>query len=211
MEIPTLLRQAEHEALKGISLSGSILDLGGGGNADYRSLIGGEHTFTTVDLGQKADIQHDLEELLPLADASYDHALLINVLEHIYDFRQLLAEAVRVTKPGGTLVIVVPFLFPVHPSPNDYWRFSGQTLEREMERVGLTIERLTPLGTGVFSARSVMLDRLMPGPVRALGLLVRPLIIGTDRLFTALAHALGKKYDPADYALGYALIARNGR
>jgi len=208
MAIPTLLREAEHQALKEVSLSGSILDLGGGGNADYRGFIGGEHTFTTVDLNQKADIQHDLEKPLPLPDNSYDNALLINVLEHIYGYQELLKETVRVVRPGGKIVIVVPFLFPIHPSPSDFWRFSKETLERECAKLSLTVETLRPLGTGVYAAQFVMMDRLTPSPIRFLAYyLIRPLVHLADRIFTATARLLGKKYDPTDYALGYVLVA----
>lgn len=211
MAIPTLLRLAEHQALDGLILDGSILDLGGDTRSDYRALIKGAHTFTTVNLDDKTkpDISHDLEQPLPVADASYDHVLLINVLEHIFNYRQLLAEAVRVVKPGGTVVIVVPFLFPIHPSPNDYWRFTAETLRKECALVGLTVEKLTPLGSGVFAARYLLLDRLMPALLRACTFWFdRHVITARDALFTRLARALGKKYDPSDYALGYAVVAR---
>ncbi len=188
-----------------------MLDLGGDDRADYRKLIGGTHTFTTVNMDEKArpDILHDLEKPLPVGDASYDHVVLMNVLEHIYNFRQLLSEAARVTKPGGKIIIVVPFLFPLPPSPNDYWRFTAQTLRKECEGLSLTVEKLETLGTGVSSAQYVMIDRLMPGPVRFIAFYVcRPLAYSFDALFTATARVLGKKYHPSDYALGYCLVGR---
>jgi ubiquinone/menaquinone biosynthesis C-methylase UbiE len=156
----------------------------------------------------KPDIFHDLEEPLPVASASYDHVLLINVLEHVFNYRQLLAEAARAVKPGGTVVIIVPFLFPIHPSPSDYWRFTAETLRKECALAGLTIDTLAPLGGGVFSARYLLLDRLMPGLVRACVFWYDQHVIRAgDAIFTRFARLLGKKYDPADYALGYAVIA----
>jgi SAM-dependent methyltransferase len=211
MEIPTLLRQAEHRELSYLTLEGTILDLGGDDRATYRTCIKGTHVYTTVNLDDKAqpDIMHDLEKPLPIQDASYDHVLLINVLEHIYKYRELLCEAERVVAPGGTVVVVVPFLFPLHPSPQDFWRFSGETLRRECGAVGLEVEDLVPLGSGVFAARYTMLDRLLPGFVRLAGYYtLRPVAVLIDALFAKLAQLLKKKYDVSDYALGYLLVAR---
>lgn len=211
MRIPTLLRQAEHMALKRITLNGSVLDLGGDVRSEYRMLLKGKPSFTVLNLDPKAspDIVHDLEKALPLKDDSYDHVLLINVLEHIYEYRQLLREALRVTKPGGTIVIVVPFLFPIHPSPDDFWRFSKNALRREIEALGGEVVSCEALGSGVCAAQYVMSDRLMPLPVRAFGwYIVRPFVLLADYLFTRIARMTGRKYDPSDYALGFTVIAK---
>lgn len=211
MEIPSLLRRAEQQALAGVTLSGNVLDLGGDSRSAYRSLFQGDHTFTTVNMDEKArpDVFHDLEEALPFPDQTYDGVTLINVLEHVFAYRELLKESLRVLKPGGQLVIVVPFLFPVHPSPRDYWRFTDTTLERELALLDLQDFRITALGSGMFAARYVLLDRLLPALLRlinslTLRFLVRPL----DRAFEILARVLGKKYSRTDYALGYIVVAR---
>lgn len=211
MRIPSLLRLAEHEALSRITLDGAVLDLGGDVRSEYRMLISGAHVFTTVNLDGEAqpDVRHDLEKPLPFADASYDHVLLINVLEHVFNYRQLLSEATRVAKPGGSVIVVVPFLFPIHPSPHDYWRFTEEALRKECALAGLTIEQIESLGTGVFAARYVALDRLLPDALRFLDYYTaRYLARVLDASFTALAHLLCKKYRPAEYALGFVVRVR---
>lgn len=45
---------------------------------------------------------------LPFADHSFDKVILAEVLEHLVDDRSGLAEAVRVTRPGGMIAISVP-------------------------------------------------------------------------------------------------------
>ncbi len=211
MTIPSLLRLAEHKALSAVSLTGKVLDLGGEKKSAYPSYIGG--IFSTVvlnlDPAGKPDIVHDLEMPLPIASEAYDGVLLINVLEHVYNYRQLLAEAVRVLKSDGTLVVVVPFLFPVHPSPKDFHRFTAEALRAECSRLSLTDVRIEVLGSGVFAAQYLLVDRLMPLPVRVLYYFsVRYFVALFDAVFTHLARLFGKKYDPAHYALGYCLTAK---
>lgn len=45
---------------------------------------------------------------LPFPDDSFRIVTLLNVLEHVPDYRMVLAEAVRVLRPGGRLFVVCP-------------------------------------------------------------------------------------------------------
>jgi SAM-dependent methyltransferase len=45
---------------------------------------------------------------LPFADNTFQFVSLLNVIEHVPDYRQVLAEAVRIVRPGGKLLIVCP-------------------------------------------------------------------------------------------------------
>jgi ubiquinone/menaquinone biosynthesis C-methylase UbiE len=45
---------------------------------------------------------------LPFADDAFDKVVLAEVLEHLQDDRAGLAEAIRVTRPGGMIVVSVP-------------------------------------------------------------------------------------------------------
>lgn len=207
----TILRKAEHRALAGFPLSGRVLDLGGDKRSEYRTMFSGDFSITTVNMLPEAepDILADLEGPLPIEDASYDAVLLINVLEHVFEYRALLNECARVVKPGGAIVVVVPYLFPYHASPSDFHRYSAEALARALAASGFAESRIVPLGSGVMSARLVLLERLLPGPVQSmLSLVLHPLARAFDALFTGLAGLLGKQYRPADYALGFFASAR---
>lgn len=206
----TILREAELAALRSVELSGKVLDLGGEKRSDYSRVFGGSFVTTTVNVapGSGADIIADLEQPLPIEAGSYDGVLLLNVLEHIFEYRALLGETARVLKRGGQVVIVVPYLFPHHPSPSDFHRYSAEALRRSLEASDFSNIKIKALGTGVFAARYLMLERLLPGSVQQMiGWLTHPLARLADWLFTNLARALGKQYDPADYALGYLATA----
>lgn len=210
MSIPSLLRLAEHKALSSITLSGRVLDLGGDKNSEYLRFLQGHFTTTTLNMSEQArpDILHDLEKPLPVQDGEHDHALLMNVLEHVFEYRQLLREAFRAVKPGGSVTVLVPFLFPVHPSPQDYHRFTGSALQKELELVGAKDITVLPLAGGVLRVRYLMLDRLMPKPIRFISFYsCRYLVEFGEVLLSFVSKMLGKKYQSSTYALGYLVRA----
>ena len=211
MSIPSLLRSAELDALAAIELHGNVLDLGGVKDSSYLRVFKGDFAVTTVNIDAKAapDIMCDLERPLPVGDGTYDHALLINVLEHVFGHKALLQETARVLKPGGSAVIVIPFLFPVHPSPEDYHRLTESALRRELQVVGFKDIRVTPLGAGVFSAQYLLIDRLLPSILRFIAYYtIRYAVLTLDAVFSATACASGRRYQPSDYALGFCAVAR---
>ncbi len=63
-------------------------------------------------------------EALPFADGSFDAALSLSVLEHVRDPFQCSRELLRVVKPGGTILVDVPLLQPVHGYPSHYYNMT---------------------------------------------------------------------------------------
>jgi SAM-dependent methyltransferase len=207
----TILREEEHKALKGIELSGKVLDLGGDKRSEYKNLFVGDFKITTVDINPKADpdITANLEEPLPIADASYDAALLINVLEHIYEFKQVISETSRVLVSGGKVVIVVPYMFPNHPSPGDYHRFSQTALEKLLNAAGFEEIEVKALGSGVYAARLLFLERLLPSSLQNFFAPISHTVARiNDGFMTSIANTSRKKYRASDYALGFLVTAR---
>jgi SAM-dependent methyltransferase len=56
----------------------------------------------------KASIQHGVGEAIPHPDCSFDLVFSSNVLEHVDNPPKVIAEIIRVLKPGGYAQIVVP-------------------------------------------------------------------------------------------------------
>lgn len=69
-------------------------------------------------------------EALPFEDQSVDRLLSIAVLEHVAEPHRHIAEFHRVLKPGGTLLVYIPFLQPFHASPHDYQRYTDVGMRR---------------------------------------------------------------------------------
>jgi len=61
-----------------------------------------------------------------------DGVLCEMVLEHVLDARAALREIERVLRQGGRVYLALPFLWPCHASPHDYWRWTASGLEREL-------------------------------------------------------------------------------
>jgi hypothetical protein len=153
METKSLLRKEEYRMLSVLSIDGPILDIGGSKKSGYHELIQGTHTITVgnIDESYGTDVIFDAQKKWPFEEAVYSGVLLINVLEHIYDYRTVLNESFRVLKKGGRTISITPFLFPVHGCPSDYFRYSKFALEKMFAEAGFESVTIKELGTGVHS------------------------------------------------------------
>lgn len=78
------------------------------------------------------DYQYDIHDL-KFEDNSFDVAVCLSILEHIPYPKKAIAELHRVLKPGGRIWVQLPFAYPYHEGPQDYWRVSPQGLRIWME------------------------------------------------------------------------------
>lgn len=197
----SIFRDIAYKELAGIKIDGTILDIGGQKNADYHKLIPGHHTFFSVNLEGQADELIDIEKnTLPYKDAEFDAILMINVLEHLYNYDFALQEASRVLKAGGQMICVVPFFINLHPSPNDYFRFTKQALEKIFSSFNFKDVSINELGKGFFIARYYLLQRFLPP---FLDYLFRPLAKLAEYKLNFLSKLLGRQYNSKEYPLGY--------
>jgi len=80
-----------------------------------------------IDPASKPDMVADAQAL-PFPDNSFGVVICREVLEHVKDPKQVLAELYRVLQPGGTLLLSTRFMFPIHEAPEDRWRFTRYVL-----------------------------------------------------------------------------------
>lgn len=92
------------------------------------------------------DIEANLNEPLPLKDSDFDTIILSEVLEHIAEPEILWKEMARILKPGGKILIGVPFLYKIHESPHDYYRYTEFSLRNFSKKNSLEIISLEGIG-----------------------------------------------------------------
>jgi len=66
---------------------------------------------------------------LPYPDETFDFVVSEFVIEHVAgDLQHAINECRRVLKPGGIVVHLTNFIYPIHGAPYDYWRFTPYAL-----------------------------------------------------------------------------------
>lgn len=128
--------------------SGTLLDVGAGDRWIAQHLRAGvgyvalDYPATGRDLyGARPDVFADARRL-PFADAVFDGAICLEVLEHVSDPALVVAEIARVIRPGGTVWLSMPFLYPLHDAPYDFQRYTEFGLRRDIERAGMRVVAL---------------------------------------------------------------------
>ncbi|MDI1300785.1 MAG: class I SAM-dependent methyltransferase [bacterium] len=84
---------------------------------------------------------------LPLDADSADVVLLLDVMEHLENPDTVMSEIHRVLRANGKLLLQVPFLYPLHDEPRDFWRLTIHGLNELGSRHGLKPEVIYPRGT----------------------------------------------------------------
>jgi SAM-dependent methyltransferase len=60
---------------------------------------------------------------------TFDVIVLSEVLEHVHSPHLAIANIRAALREGGRLILTVPFLFPIHERPHDYYRYTRYGLE----------------------------------------------------------------------------------
>lgn len=151
---------------------------------------------------------------LPLQDGSADTVLLLDVLEHLRHPQAALAECARVLRPGGRLLLAVPFLYPVHDAPHDFQRLTEFGLVRDAAAAGLQLESVTATPSSMDTLGALASMALAGSAYEAWcrrrpGLLLAPLLVLAVPLVNLLCWVVGRLLPPwRAFALGYELVAR---
>lgn len=153
-----LRRHFIERAISSFSAKGRVLEIGSG--QDWR------YCPTSITVNRDESARPDLicdAEHLTLEDESFDTALCIEVIEHTTSPHAIVSEIHRVLRPGGRLLLTVPFVFEIHDT-RDYYRFTRMGLEhllRDFSEVNIRNDggvfcvmfhfiRLSPIGKLLF-------------------------------------------------------------
>ena len=78
------------------------------------------------------DYNYDIHDL-KFENESFEAIVCWSILEHIPYPERAISELHRVLRPGGKIWVQLPFLFPYHEAPKDYWRVTPDGLRVWME------------------------------------------------------------------------------
>ena len=205
-------------------MSGSVLDVGCGAQP-FRHLLSGKCVYRGIDSARALidfgprfpDTTYFDGDQWPVGDESVDYVLSTETMEHVLESNVFLQEAHRCLRPGGQIILTVPFSARWHFIPHDYWRFTPSALEWLLTQAGFRDVKVHARGNAVtvaaYKVMSVILTaslgrnasgtsfsagRLMG---RLLGIVAFPLV----PLF-AIVGQLSLLGEGGDDCLGYTVI-----
>ena len=203
------------------SVRGKVVDVGCGAQP-YRALLPSETSYVGLDVDEaEAHFGYAVPDTIhfdgghwPEATHDADFVLCTEALEHVLDPRALLAEAHAALRPGGRLLLTVPFAARWHFVPHDYWRFTPSSLKHLLTEVGfadvVVWARGNEITVACYKVMALLLPLLMPqGAQPSKAAALRLLGLPTVPLFVALAAVanLSLRGRGGDDCLGYTVMA----
>jgi SAM-dependent methyltransferase len=199
---------------------GTLVDVGCGAQP-YRGLIPTATAYIGLDTEQsEANFGYSIPDVRrigpggswPVDDGSADTVLATETLEHVEDPDAFLGQAYRCLRPGGRLILTVPFAARWHYIPHDYWRFTPSGLRLLLERAGFTEVAVHGRGNELTVACYKLISLLLPIALpqahpgalrmRPLAVLILPLIV-----VLAVIGNRSLRKPPGDDCLGYTALA----
>ena len=150
--------EATARGLIGLLRLGDVLDAGSGDGAIAQLLAARAKTVTCLDrservmaaarqrLGRERNVRFAVGDLheLGFGDGQFDHVLLFNVLTYAHTPARVVAEAARVLRPRGDLVVVTLEAHQQEDIVAAYQHvnsgFSVPALKKMLQKAGLTVE-----------------------------------------------------------------------
>lgn len=108
-------------------------------NGTVRDLFPEPYTGLDMQDGPGVDVVANAELASTFAPGAFQTIVSTETLEHAQRPWEVIENMAFWLVPGGKALISVPFLFPIHNYPADYWRISDQGLRFLFEDCGLTM------------------------------------------------------------------------
>lgn len=142
------LRDATVKTIKELTANNKdqILVDFGCGDMPYREVIEphvGKYLGVDLEMNPKAEHHIGFDSKTTLPDNYADIVLSNQVLEHVDTPEGYLKEALRILKPGGSIILTTHGYWFYHPTPNDYWRWTAAGLRKIVEAEGYHVQSFT--------------------------------------------------------------------
>ncbi len=152
----SLFRQYQDVFIRkfGKDITGEVIELGGERQYNHQQWFPRASRFICTNIDRDYDEYLDIVEM-SYQDNSIDNYLCVSVLPHLLQIERAFDEIHRTLKPGGKLLLVVPFAFPTCDEA-DFWRLSPSSYEHFLK--DYDINEFVHLG-GALSAAAEFLKR----------------------------------------------------
>lgn len=121
-----ITRTALEKFLREHSTDAYTLDLGAG-NSPYIDLFPNRVGFDIAE-GKGVDVVGDAHDL-PFEDEKFDMIVCNELLEHLHTPQKAVSEMRRILKKEGRLILTTRFVFQLHDTPSDYYRYTKYGLQ----------------------------------------------------------------------------------
>ena len=135
-----------------------ILEIGSGNpkrNQSMKKLFQNSRSFVQTDVNQ--EYGHQYLDIINISDTQkkFDLVLCTNVLEHIFEIEEAISNLTYLMKEDGYLIISMPFIYPLHDEPEDYWRLTEHNLRKLFSN--FIIEEFQHTGLRQFPSQYILL------------------------------------------------------
>lgn len=115
----------------------------------------------------RVDIAADLNKPLPVASGVADTVVSLSVMEHLCEPQVMLDEAYRILRPGGMIVLQVPWQWWIHEAPHDFFRYTPFGLQYMFHKAGF-VDIVVEPQAGFFTTSALkwnyFTNRFLRGP-----------------------------------------------
>ncbi|MEX1003131.1 MAG: class I SAM-dependent methyltransferase [Crocinitomicaceae bacterium] len=209
-------RQSNYEFLKerlvNFTNESIVIDLGCG-ESPFGDILERFDNLFKVDFTdyEGVNLVCNLTENLPIKSDSMDIVIASNTLEHLPDTDGFLNECHRILKSGGSIIITVPFLIPLHQEPFDFLRFTEYQLEYLLKKSGFSEIKIKPLSNffEIYqSTQSDFLNASINHQKTALSKLLLKVFRKIQLIMTSLMFSFFESVEDRRYPKGYGIVAR---
>jgi SAM-dependent methyltransferase/uncharacterized protein YbaR (Trm112 family) len=194
-----------------------ILDFGAG-HGDFSTVVQ-KRKVVALDVYpyEEVDIVCDLQKAVPFKRPSFDAIVLMNVLEHIQHPERLMKTLSTLLRPGGLLIVAVPFMLKLHQLPYDFYRYSHHQLENIGREAGLEILSIEGYYDPILLMKESTINihtYALPGRPFLPRKMARMLLEGLSWFLSGLRRIIGEGYignpalEKSPYPIGYHVVYR---
>ena len=154
-----------------------VLDIGCGEKPYYQQSIKAKIVCVDIKHTEKVHVVCDAMSL-PLKKSSFDGIICVNSLYYCSNPFMTIKEFSSILRKNGKLVLIMPFMYPIHDAPEDKYRFTEYGIKELLKEDFIIKEIKKRYYHQTVSINNTMLilvfARLLPSINMAKGIVVAP-------------------------------------